>query len=230
MGFKLNNSNSITFYVKDTGIGIQPENQDSVFDRFSKFNFNNESLIFPGTGLGLAICRELIQLMDGNIWFDSTPDIGSNFYFTIPAKTEDETLGLDNLKDNDSSQTLDLNSKTIIVAEDVTSNFKLIKAYLKKTNINLLWAKDGKEVLNMLKNFHVDLILMDIQMPGIDGIKTIEIIRKAGNKVPIIIQTAYVLSDEIERSYSAGCNDYITKPIKKEDLLTKIAFYLINKK
>jgi signal transduction histidine kinase/Tfp pilus assembly protein PilF len=230
MGFKLNSSSSITFYVKDTGIGIIPENQDSIFDRFSKFNFNNESLIFPGTGLGLAICRELIQLMDGNIWFDSTPNVGSNFYFTIPAKTEDETNGSDNLLNKDSAQELDLNSKTIIVAEDVTSNFKLIKAYLKKTNVNLLWAKDGKEVLNMLKNFNVDLILMDIQMPGIDGIKTIEIIRKAGNKVPIIIQTAYVLSDEIERSYSAGCNDYITKPIKKEDLLTKIAFYLVNKK
>ena len=230
MGFRLNSSNSLTFYVKDTGIGIHPDNQDSVFDRFSKFNFSNESLIFPGTGLGLAICKELIQLMDGNIWFDSEPNVGSTFYFTIPAIKEDESLNSNKYQDEESMFELDLSNKTIIVAEDVTSNFKLIKALLKKTKANLLWAKDGKEVLNMLKNFNVDLILMDIQMPGLDGIKTIEIIRKAGNKVPIIIQTAYVLSDEIERSYAAGCNDYITKPIKKEDLLLKVTNYLADKK
>lgn len=226
LGFKLNPSHSVTFFVKDTGVGIPPNNQDSIFERFSKFSYSNDSLLFPGTGLGLAICRELIQLMDGNIWFNSIPEKGSTFFFTIPINLKEEPEEPENTTQQESSPLINLSDKTIIVAEDVTSNFKLIKAFLKKTKVNLLWAKDGKEVINMLKNYKADLILMDIQMPGLDGIKTTETIRKMGSKVPIIIQTAFVLSDEIERSYAAGCNDYITKPLKKEELLLKVTSYI----
>jgi CheY-like chemotaxis protein len=130
---------------------------------------------------------------------------------------------------NESNLELNLSNKTIIVAEDVTSNFMLIKAYLNRTNANLLWAKDGTEVISMLKNHDVHLILLDIQMPIMDGMKTIEVIRATGNKIPIIIQTAFALSGEIEKCISAGCDDYLTKPIKKDDLINKISLVLNNK-
>lgn len=120
-----------------------------------------------------------------------------------------------------------LNEKTIIVAEDTASNFQLIKAYLKKTDINILWAQNGEEVIDLLsKEKNVDLILMDIQMPVMDGINAIEAIRKGGNQIPIIVQTAFALSSEVEKSHIAGCNDYIAKPIRKEELLNKIFNFL----
>jgi len=228
IGFKQSNQYNILFYVKDTGIGIHPDNHEAIFERFSKFNSDCEKMLFSGTGLGLAICHELIHLMGGNIWFDSTVNEGSTFYFTLPALCSEEEA---DITPNELSMASELNltGKTIIVAEDVVSNFKLIKAFMKRTNVDLLWAKDGKEVLSMLGNHAVDLILMDIQMPILDGIKTTEAIRRMNNKIPIIIQTAYALNDEIERSYSAGCNDYITKPIKKEELIDKLSKYFIFK-
>lgn len=222
IGFKQSNSHNILFYVKDTGIGIDPDNHEAIFERFSKFNSECEKMLFPGTGLGLAICHDLVQLMGGNIWFDSVVNEGSSFYFTLPALSSEKEADFYPSGEHLSASELNLTGKTIIVAEDVVSNFKLIKAFLKHTRVNLLWAKDGKEVLNMLRNHTVDLILMDIQMPILDGIKTTETIRKMNYKTPIIIQTAFALNNEIEKSYSVGCNDYITKPIKKEDLIEKI--------
>lgn len=225
IGFKQSNPHSLLFYIKDTGIGIHPNNQEAIFERFSKFNSESETILFSGTGLGLAICRELIQLMGGNIWFDSIVNEGSTFYFTLPYIIS-EDVDSDISNEHRSAFDLNLTGKTIIVAEDVVSNFKLIKAFLKRTNVNLLWAKDGKEVISMLESHTVDLILMDIQMPVLDGIKTTTAIRKIGNSTPIIIQTAFALNDEIENSYSAGCNDYIIKPIKKEELINKISKYI----
>jgi signal transduction histidine kinase/Tfp pilus assembly protein PilF len=224
IGFKRSNPNNILFYIKDSGIGIHPNHQEAIFERFSKFNSESETMLFPGTGLGLAICRELVQLMGGNIWFESVVNKGSTFFFTLPYLKPDEGSPENQIIVN--SFDLNLVGKTIIIAEDVTSNFKLIKAFLKRTNVNLLWAKDGKEVIEMLDNHAVDLILMDIQMPVLDGIKTTEIIRGMENKIPIIIQTAFALNDEIEKSYSAGCNDYLTKPIKKAELIDKVSKYI----
>lgn len=223
IGFKQSNPNNIIFYIKDTGIGIAPANHEAIFERFSKYNAESETTLLPGTGLGLAICRELVQYMGGNIWFDSAVNKGSTFYFSLPYSVDDLTVIGYKSNEKDSYSELDLSGKTIIIAEDVLSNFKLIKAFLRQTNVNLLWARDGKEVINMLENHAVDLILMDIQMPLMDGIKTTELIRNMLNKTPIIIQTAYAFNNEIERSYAAGCNDYITKPIKKEELLCKIS-------
>jgi len=225
VGFKQSNPYKTLFFVKDTGIGIAPSNEEAIFERFSKFNSECETMLFPGTGLGLTICRELIQLMGGDIWFDSAVNEGSTFYFTLP------NLNLEQAKEPNtsiikSSTGHDFSGKTIIVAEDVISNFKLIKAYLKQTNVNLLWARDGKEVIEMIEKHDVNLILMDIQMPIMDGIQTSLEIRNAKNMIPIIIQTAYALNNEIEKCLIAGCNDYITKPINKEELLNKILKYI----
>lgn len=226
IGFKQSNSHKIIFFVKDTGIGIDPSHQEAIFERFSKFNSECETMLFPGTGLGLTICRELIQLMGGNIWFESEINKGSTFYFTLPNLNSDTLNESKFTHSSESTRELDLKGKTIIVAEDVISNFKLIKAFLKLTNVNLLWAKDGKEVIEMLENHSVDLMLMDIQMPILDGIQATIQIRKNGNITPIIIQTAYALNNEKDKCFAVGCNDYITKPINKEELLKKISKYI----
>lgn len=224
VGFKQNNPFKTLFFVKDTGIGIAPCNEEAIFERFSKFSSETEAMLFPGTGLGLTICRELIHLLGGNIWFDSIVNKGSTFYFTLPTKIPNRLDDL--IKEPNISNILDLTGKTIVVAEDTISNFKLIKAYLRLTNVNLLWAKNGKEVIEIIKNQIVHLILMDIQMPIMDGIQTTKEIRRMDCNIPIIIQTAYILSNEKERSYAAGCNDYITKPLKQDELIDKISKYI----
>jgi len=226
-GVKESNSNFLTFYVKDSGIGIPECNRESIFDRFSKFSVEDESKIFSGTGLGLALCREIVLLLGGNIWFESSPNVGSTFYFTLPRLISYDNADLDPSFIQDIPTSLNFNNKTVLIAEDVVSNYQLLKAYLLKTGINILWAKNGQEVIQLLENNNsIDLVLMDIQMPFMDGIKTIEAIRKAGNKVPVIVQTAFALNEEIEKCLNAGCNDYLVKPIRKEDLMSLLFNYL----
>jgi len=221
------NSNFFTFYVKDTGVGIPECNRESIFDRFSKFNADDDSKLFSGTGLGLALCREIIELLGGNIWLESKVGKGSTFYFTLPHLLSRDNIDLDISYVQENPTSFDFSDKTVIIAEDVVSNYQLLRAYLFKTGINIVWAKNGFEVINYLtNNKNVDLILMDVQMPVMDGIKTIEVIRSTGNKVPVIVQTAFALTDEIEKCFSAGCNDYIVKPIRKEELMNIIYSYL----
>lgn len=226
LGLKHGNNNRAVIYVRDTGIGIDPCNQSAIFERFNKFNSESETMLYSGTGIGLTISKELIELMGGNIWFESTINKGSTFYVSIPHSNKTVTPNNNEIVNRPMSIDSSFSDKTILVAEDVTSNFKLIKAYLKQSNINLIWAKNGKEVLDLLDKNIVHLILMDIQMPIMDGIQTTIEIRNKGIKTPIIIQTAYTLNNEIDKSFSAGCNDYITKPIRKDDFLTKISNYL----
>lgn len=226
LGLKYGSNNRIVIYVKDTGIGIAPCNQSAIFERFNKFNSESETMLYSGTGIGLTISKELVEMMGGNIWFESTINKGSTFYVSLPHSNTKVSQNLNEKDDSKMNIESNFSDKTILVAEDVISNFKLIKAYLKQSNVNLLWAKNGKEVLEMLDKNIVHLILMDIQMPIMDGIQTTIEIRNKGIKTPIIIQTAYTLNNEIDKSFSAGCNDYITKPIRKDDFLTKISNYL----
>lgn len=225
IGYNLINPKTIQFFVKDTGIGIHPENKEAIFERFSKFSTESNNALFSGTGLGLAICRELIQLMGGEIWFDSELNAGTCFYFTLPS-INTKVFETNNEQFQEYSNLIDFSDKTLIVAEDVDSNFRLIKAFLRNTKVNLLWAKDGNEVIDLLNNHAVDLILMDIQMPKLDGIEATKLIRKMGINIPIIIQTAFALTEEIEKGHKAGCNDYITKPIRRDVLISKIAKFI----
>ncbi len=223
---KKGNHNQIVFFVKDTGIGIPPCNQSAIFERFNKFNSESDTRLYSGTGIGLTISKELVEMMGGKIWFESVINKGSTFYVSIPITNKSKKMETKTLSSTNSSVQGNFSNKTILIAEDTVSNFKLIKAYLKESNVNLLWAKDGKEVIDLLNNNIIHLILMDIQMPIMDGIQTTIEIRKMGIKTPIIIQTAYTLNNEIDKSIYAGCNDYITKPIRKDDFLTKISNYL----
>lgn len=229
LGYRRSSSDELIFFVKDTGPGIAPEKHDVIFDRFSKFDkFDNvkEKQLYAGTGLGLAICNELVRLLGGKIWLDSCLEKGTTFYFTIPYKPdkEDEESGSERKEKLPKNI---LKDKTILVAEDVISNYQLISAFLSQSGVNIVWAKNGKEAVDLYSsNRHIDIVLMDVQMPIMDGLRALKEIRTVDKKVPIIINSAFYLTDEMEQSFSAGCTDYMTKPIRKEDLLNKLIAHL----
>jgi signal transduction histidine kinase len=225
-GFRLSGTEELIFYVKDTGIGIEPDKHELIFDRFSKFNVGSDSSLYSGTGLGLAICRELVGALGGGIWLDSIPGRGSTFYFTIPYEANGHSHmepSLANFKVNKDV----FSGKTILIAEDVVSNYKLLEAFLANLNMNILWAKDGIQAIKLFReNPTINIILMDIQMPIMDGLNAVKNIRKLNTSVPIIVNTAFYMTDEMEQSIEAGSTDYMSKPIRKEDLLIKLTLYL----
>lgn len=225
-GYRYSDSNEIIFFVRDTGIGIELNKHEAIFDRFSKFSTSIDSQVFSGTGLGLAICKELVSLLGGRIWLDSFPEKGSTFYFTLPFKPSLKTDQNIKEKSNTDSK-VKLNGKTILIAEDVATNYQLVSEFLAHSEVNLLWAQNGAEAVDLFtKNKNIDIILMDVQMPIMDGLMALKKIREIDTRIPIIVNSAFYLTDEREQSFAAGCNDYMTKPIRKVDLINKISGFL----
>lgn len=225
-GFRLSDANEIIFFVRDTGIGIDHEKHQVIFDRFSKFNTSTDAQIYSGTGLGLAICNELVAILGGRIWLDSFPGKGSTFYFTLPYKPSSETCL--SSKEKASKATKDkLIGKTILIAEDVATNYQLVSTFLSQSQVNIIWAQNGIEAVDIFtKNRNIDIILMDIQMPLMDGLNALQKIREIDSNVPVIVNSAFYLTEEIAKSFAAGCSDYMTKPICKIDLIDKLSHYI----
>jgi PAS domain S-box-containing protein len=204
------------FCVKDTGIGIAEEFHSKIFERFYQI-LHNFSKLYEGTGLGLAISKANVELMGGKIWLTSEPGVGTTFYFTIPY----EKRILENPKETDKSPKQYLaftEKKKILVAEDIESNFKLICYFLSGSNTEVIRAVNGKEAVEKcLADKSIDLILMDIKMPVMDGYTAIKLIRETNTVIPIIAQTAYF--DDKEPALEAGSSGFISKPFDKKGLL-----------
>lgn len=221
MGYKKDND-FVVFYVGDTGMGIKEEDKNKVFKRFGQPNSNK-----LGHGLGLSISYELIKLMDGEIWFESEFGVGTTFYFKLPndrklGRKKNENIEIDSI-DN-----IDLRGKTILIVEDIEFNTKLLISYLEPTYVNIITAVDGNDALikyNENKN-HIDLILMDIQLPNIDGKEVTQIIRTIDTTTPIIAQTAYAMKEEIDDIMEYGFDGLIKKPIRKDELLLVISKFI----
>lgn len=222
LGFKVEPQN-LYFYVKDTGIGIEPDKVDHIFDRFVKLN-----AFAQGTGLGLAICRMIIEKIGGDIGAVSDLGKGSTFYFTIPYKGESKKcVGLPHAAETEykSYAVKRIQQiKKILIAEDVDSNFILLKNIIGK-DYSLIWAKDGYEAVEMYKRDQPDLILMDIKMPRMDGLEATRIIRTYSKEIPIIALTAYAFEADRERALEVGCNDFVTKPVSEEALEKALKSY-----
>jgi CheY-like chemotaxis protein len=211
---RIPNTEILEFYVKDTGIGIQEENQDLVFERFRKLEENKKQL-HRGTGLGLAISFQLVNLMGGNMWLKSQFGAGSTFFFTIPLIPV-EPGNTHSPKKEEPDITPDYRNCTILVAEDDMANFNFIDKLLKKANAHVLHAEDGAQVLQMLLiSPDVKVILMDIKMPVMDGIETLHELRRRNIRIPVIAQTAYALAEEVVKLKKEGFDDYISKPIQR---------------
>jgi len=206
---------SLQFYVKDTGIGINSEFHEKIFERFSQADKNIQTN-YGGTGLGLSISKGFVELLGGKIWLNSEDGKGTTFYFTIPYKpiSQIETTEILYPKFE--------NRSTILVAEDEEYNFMYIEELLNRINLNIIRTKDGKETVEMCKsNPNISLILMDIKMPIMDGFEATKLIKEFRPNLPIIAHTAYALEQEIE-FYSGVFDDYITKPTKKDELFQKL--------
>ena len=224
------NKLQITFAVKDTGIGIPSDKMDRIFKPFTQLDYKISRKRGGGAGLGLAISKELVELMSGEIWVESEPDQGSTFRFTILAevvtgKYQDlKETSNDTVYKNLSEQ----NPLAIMVAEDSPINQRVIVKMLMKMGYRPDTVADGCEVLQVLKIRHYDLILMDINMPEMDGITATKEIRRlwpAAEQPHIVAVTAFAMESDRETCLEAGMNDYIAKPVLKKDLETILMKY-----
>ncbi|MFH2141118.1 MAG: PAS domain S-box protein [Bacteroidota bacterium] len=223
-GFNLYDPDNMMFYVKDSGIGVPPEKINLIFERFVQANFDESRRI--GTGLGLTISKKIIELMGGRIWVESDINKGSVFYFVMPYKS---VSSIDDITKNKVFINNNINWKnhTILIAEDDNMNYMFLEEMFFESMVNLIRAKTGEEAIEqVLKNPKIDLVLMDIQMPGMNGYEATEKIKSINPDIPIIAQTAFAMSVEKEKSLKSGCSDYITKPIMPDVLINTLKKYL----
>jgi CheY-like chemotaxis protein len=215
----------LRFYVRDTGVGIRAEHQQLVFERFRKLEDDNLQL-HRGTGLGLAISYQLVHLLGGTMWLESEYGKGSTFFFTIPLMKG--SAGFSTVMRKKTEEIMpDFGYQVILVAEDDDSNFNYLDKILKNARIRVLRAVNGKEVIDLvIKHLDVKVVLMDIKMPVMDGIEALHALRKSGNTIPVIAQTAYALSDEVVKLKKEGFDEYISKPIKRQELYSILVRYL----
>jgi signal transduction histidine kinase/CheY-like chemotaxis protein len=216
--------NTINFYVKDTGMGIPSDRLEAIFDRFVQGDLDI-TRPHEGSGLGLSIVKAYVEKLDGKIWVESFAGKGSTFFFKIPYRPVKQEN--DDRNEPAKTDSFGANKLTILVAEDDEISYLYIQSVLKKKGIKLLRAKNGKEAVQMLKdNQGISLVLMDIKMPVLDGLEATQQIRQFNGSVPIIAQTAYVLTDDRSKVIRAGCNDYISKPINTNNLIRLIQKYV----
>jgi PAS domain S-box-containing protein len=221
-GYKIK-KDFIEFYVKDTGIGILPENKEIIFQRFRQLEMT-ATRNYGGNGLGLSISKALVEKMGGTITVDSECETGSTFIFTIPYAEVFENIGPIITPDSEKYNWIE---KTVLLVEDEVNNHAYLEELLSGTNIKLRHAWDGKEALEKVKNHSdISLVLMDFKMPVMDGYKATQLIKKIRPKLPIIAQTAYALSHEREEAIKAGCDHYLTKPIDKHAFMKVLNSYL----
>ena len=226
-GYDLEKPNLI-LYVKDTGIGITAKNHQNIFERFSQED-KEISREHGGLGLGLSICKENAKLLGGDITLESEKGKGSTFYVTIPYKPAQ--ISNNNTSKNSHNIKKINDNFTILVAEDEEVNYLYIEVLFEdeiEGDFNLIHAKNGKEAVEICTaNNNIDLVLMDIKMPIMNGHEATEKIKEKFPNLPIIAQTAYSTEPDKQLALKHGCDDFISKPIDKEKLFKKINKYLI---
>jgi CheY-like chemotaxis protein len=213
----------LEFSVSDSGIGIQEQYHERVFDRFFQVQ-SNVSRLYEGTGLGLAISKAYVELMGGRIWISSESGQGTTISFTIPY--EQMIIPSIPVSERKAPDVFIFPEKRVIlVAEDIESNFKLIRYFLANSNTEVLHAFNGQEAVEKcLSNENIDLVLMDIKMPVMDGYTAVRLIREKNTSIPIIAQTAY--ADDRERAIECGCSGFISKPFDKKGLFKVLCEFI----
>jgi len=230
-GYYLNEKEpaELEFFVKDTGMGIRLEQQEFIFDRFRQ---GSESLNrnYEGAGLGLSISKAYVEMLGGKIWVESEEGIGSTFYFTIPYR-----LGKLEKKANENIVLTDvatdqLKKLKILIVDDDEISLTLMKTVVTMFGKDILKARNGIQAVEVCrKNSDINLVLMDIKMPGMDGYEATRQIRQFNKEVIIIAQSAFALIGDKEKTIEAGCNDYLSKPINRVALTALMKKYsLIN--
>ena len=220
----------VKFSVTDTGLGISEDKLEGIFDPFKQAD-TSTTRKFGGTGLGLAICRQLIELMNGTVGVESEPGEGSTFWFKVPLKKEPGEKMPGNTADNipTEDEQNPLKGMNILVAEDDKMSQLVVKKFLENEGVSVDAVETGSEVLNALSDFAYSAVLMDVQMPGMDGFEATKKIREIEKDsdihTPVIMLTASAMAEDREESINSGADDFITKPIDKTNLIKTLYKY-----
>ncbi|MBN2348598.1 MAG: response regulator [Bacteroidales bacterium] len=225
-GYTVEDDKYIVFYLKDTGIGIPINEVDSIFERFTQLE-HTKKLTKSGTGLGLTISKNLVELLGGKIWVESEINKGSTFYFKLPVTDPVEFKSQKNKKSMPNNTEYNFKDKTILVVEDEEFNAIFLDKVLSRYNPTILWAINGQEAVRIfISNKNINLVLMDIKMPVMNGVEAKNHIKNINKDIPIIAQTAFAMANEEKKYRAEGFEDYVTKPININELLKKIDFWL----
>ncbi|NOR86994.1 MAG: response regulator [Bacteroidales bacterium] len=220
----------LEFFVKDTGVGIPKNRQQAIFNRFEQADIEDANA-YEGSGLGLAITEAYVEMLGGEIWLLSKEGVGSEFVFTIPYKSKLTNKEIEQHIDINRQINLKFENLVILIVEDDEICSFFFQTISKGVFQEIIYAKTGKEALEICQNnSNIDVVLMDIKMPVMNGYKATREIRKFNKNVIIIAQTAYALKGDKEKAIEAGCDDYITKPLIKQELLEKIKYNVIKAK
>ncbi len=227
MGY-VKNDKMLEFYVKDTGIGIPAERQAAIFDRFVQADIEDRQA-YEGAGLGLSIAKAFVNMLGGKIWVESVEGEGSTFYFTIPYNPviDDKKLSAKQTEQDKQSDHKKEKQISILIAEDEPVSISYLAEVIKDISYKIYYADNGATALDLFKkNPDINIILMDMKMPVMDGFEATKKIREINKDVVIIAQTAYALKNDREKTLEAGCTDYIAKPVDKNELMRLIRKYM----
>lgn len=209
----------ICFYVKDTGIGISEKAQKDIFQNFSQEEFGL-TRNYEGSGLGLSISKRLVELMGGKIWVESELSAGSAFFFSLPNFDENSSNTINNMPSKPQTRT------KILVVEDDEINFEYMSILLKSKFIEVVHAVDGIHAVELLRNEKdIKIVLMDMVLPRQDGFESTRQIKEINADIPVFAITALAFSEHREKAFAAGCNEFIIKPLKKNELFQKLRKY-----
>ena len=218
---------NIEFFVTDTGTGIAPELVDQIFDTYVSGDAEQNQ----GFGLGLALCKIIVEKLGGTIRVDSTVGKGSTFAFVLPFEGTVGGISTESTTTSTNVRTIRVSErpvqkmKTILVAEDEDSNYELVKIVLQK-RYRLLRAHNGIEAVQINEDEHPDLILMDIRMPGMNGLDATRIIKEVSHNTPVVALSAYAFDENIREAKAAGCNEFMAKPFRVENLIEMVRKYV----
>lgn len=221
IGCEFDDNNNLEFFVSDTGMGIPKDKHDIIFERFYQLHHYSIKNI-GGTGLGLSIVKGLVNLLGGKIWLDSEIGKGSRFSFMLPVDSVEPLIFEPSFSLQNKES--DFSDKTILIVEDDFYNSMFLEDILGNSGFKIITAEYGNEAVSITLAQQIDLVLMDIRLPDITGYEATRLIRQTNSTVKIIAQTAFAAQNEFREAINAGCDDYISKPIKREllfDLLKK---------
>jgi signal transduction histidine kinase len=226
IGYTVPAENKIDFFIKDTSRGVSKEDIKNIFDRFLQLDRDEINRYDDDTGLGLTIARSIVKLLGGKLNLDSDPETGMTFTFSLPFESTPINPSISVEDELAFTRQYKWSDKVVLIVEDEEVNGLFLEAIFQETGAQTLYAKNGVQAIELCKSINkIDLILMDIRMPVMNGIKATQEIRKINRKIPIIAQTALALEEDRQNCLLAGCNDTIIKPIEVEELLRIVNKY-----